>query len=166
MPPRLTSRDQSRWKYCFTDLAGNKKRWEQPRSRHRSQVKLTTLILGMSCGVFCVSRATLSLTFLQHTMLMRRWTINNLKSSWLTYLDRAPEEWPDSSHPPLPSSDRLGASEKLRAKPGSRLECDRSPASDWSQYWPLIGQWHFVPSVIDANHFGGSSGDTGGGISI
>ena len=48
---------------------------------------------------------------------------------------------------------------------GLSLECDRwSPASDWSQYWPLIGQWHFVPS--DANHFGGSSGDTGGGFSI
>ena len=82
----------------------------------------------MSCGVFSatgpeyVSNSQFNilkaLTALSDVIMLivewGRWTINNLKSSWLTYLDRTHscQLWPDSSSL---SSDRLGASEQLKA---------------------------------------------------
>ena len=57
----------------------------------------------------------------------RRWTINNLKSSWLTYLDRTPEHWPDSSSPSLSRQTAL-----VQVSSSGLWVRDRYPASDWS----------------------------------
>ena len=75
--------------------------------------------------------------------------------------------WPDSAsngqtHPLSLSSDRLGASEQLRAL----WSISRVWLVTCSQLWLLIGQWHFdwVCDGCKSLCWGGSSGDTGGGI--